>query len=73
MFELGNDAELHRGCQDKCFGYITKVFQAFEQAEKDLIQLFRMAREIALESSDLRYVFIMGPSTLVTHHLLANN
>ncbi|KAK3956128.1 Swi5-domain-containing protein [Pseudoneurospora amorphoporcata] len=45
--------ELESAMGDKYFGYITKVFQFFEQAERDLVQLFRMAREIALESSAL--------------------
>ncbi|CCC10146.1 hypothetical protein SMACR_02724 [Sordaria macrospora] len=48
-----NRHQLESAMGDKYFGYIAKVFQAFDQAENDLVQLFRMAREMALESSDL--------------------
>lgn len=50
---------VHRD-KDKYFGYITKVFQAFEQAEWDLVQQFRMSREIEEEREALRYVLSMG-------------
>ncbi|ESA42489.1 Swi5-domain-containing protein [Neurospora crassa] len=45
--------QLESVMRDEYFGYLTKVFQAFDQAEKDLIQLFDMSRKIEQERAAL--------------------
>ncbi|KAJ4417649.1 hypothetical protein N0V85_001759 [Neurospora sp. IMI 360204] len=60
-----NRDELESAMGDKYFGYITKVFQAFEQAERDLIQLFRMSRETEEE----REALSQPPEETVQKHI----
>ncbi|KAK3501464.1 Swi5-domain-containing protein [Neurospora crassa] len=45
--------QLESVMRDEYFGYLTKVFQAFDQAEKDLIQLFDMSRKMEQERAAL--------------------
>ncbi|KAK3403444.1 Swi5-domain-containing protein [Sordaria brevicollis] len=63
--EFENRDELHSAMGNNYLGYITKVFQAFEQAENDLIQLLMMSREIEEERDALS----QPPEETVQQHI----